>query len=858
MRNSKKWKALVSALAMALFINGGLAAVMPNTALAGSSSGHEATVPRAVLADTLKPYEVNPGDTVEVTIPVKASNYMIRKPIIEVDLSKTGGFTLASDVKHYNKDSEASKTITVYETSYIKFSVYIPLNAKKGTYNDIPIKFITTDSFNDYTEVILHQASKLTFKVKDEKKLASFSLVDSDVPEEVRENDKLELSFYFKNNGELAAKKASVSLEGYESLFRLDGSQPTLQLGDVNAKGIASANFKLIGAKNLPTNLAQLSLMLRFEHEDGSQGDPQRFVFSLQTIAKEEKKEEKKNETPLVKMKGVSYPKNKVNVGETFELVYTIQNTSKFAAKDLSFDVEGYFEAGFKPAKAYDKERIALLKAGEERTIRRTFVATNSITTGLKAITAKYSYFAANDKEAAKPFNEVFTNYIDAVGKAEEITNRPMIQVTDVNYPRDTVNFGETFKIIYTLKNTGKIDARNFVAEVTGYSEAGFKPSKAYDKKRVSLLKIGETVKIELELTAIETIASGIKPLALNFSYFSKDDTKLLNQITDSMNTYIDVKGKPEDKLQSDLNNSIPRLMIADYNTGDEKIMAGKIFNFSFNVLNSHSSVSADNIKATVSSGDGTFSIVEGSASFYISSLSAGETKNLTIPLKVKGDIATNGYDVNVKFEYEYLKKDTTNGNNVLTKQTTELTEALKLQVFSNDRPKLSNVRVGDGESPKFMEPTNLTFDFNNMGKSPLYNVTAEVKGDFKPLNDVLIIGNVNAGEGKSWSMEVTPMVENMGSGILTISYEDSNGNINSYDTEFNGEILAADSGVPDMPEIPNLPIQEEKKDIMPLWVFVLGNVVIFFAGILITKNMIIKNYKKKKRAEIEKEDEEL
>lgn len=730
MRRSKKWKVMMAALSMALLFHTGGASPFVETAKAAGGTVFEPTLPKAVLADTLKPYEVSPGETVEVIIPVKASNYLIRKPIIEVDLSKTGGFSLASDVVFYTKTSNNPSSITVYETSFVKFSVYIPLNAKKGTYNDIPIKFITTDSFNDYTEVTLNQVSKLTFKVKEQRKLAEFSLVDSTLPTDVKENEEIELSFDLQNRGELGAKNVTATLEGYESLFRLDGSQPVNQLGDLKTKQSTTTEFKLIGAKNLPTSLAQLALVVHYENEDGSVAEPQKFAFSIQTIAKEE--------------------------------------------------------------------------------------------------------------------------------KPEEVLTRPTIQVVDVSYPRGTVNYGESFSVVYTLKNTGKVAAKNFVAEVTGYSEAGFKPAKAYDKKRKNLIKAGDTVELKMDFKAIESIASGIKPLALNFSYYSKDDKKLTTQITDSMNTYIDVKGKEEDKAQSDLNNSVPRLMISKYDTGEEKIMAGKIFNFSFDVLNSHSSVAADNIKATVSSADGTFSIVEGSASFYIPSLKAGEIKNIMIPLKVKGDIATNGYDVNIKFEYEYLKKETANGSNMITKQVTELNEALKLQVFSNDRPKLSNVRVGDGEPPKYMESTNLTFDFNNMGKSPLYNVTAEVKGDFKSLNDVLIIGNVNAGEGKSWSMEVTPMVENTGSGTLTISYEDSNGNVTSYDTAFNSEIMSGAPEITDMPDVPNIPKPEEKKDIMPLWAFILGNVILFFVGMSLSKNLIIKKYKKKKRAEIEKEDEEL
>lgn len=716
---------MVAALAMAMSVMGTPGIVQVAEVKAGSISDLKALIPKAVLRDTLKPYKVNPGDTVEVIIPFRSSNYRIKDPVIGVDFSKTSGFSLVGDPTVYTKESANLKIISVTDKAFLKFSVYIPLNAKKGSYDTIPIKFITTDSFGEYTEVELEQVSKLTFIVNSQKKGAAFSFLGTEMPNEVKAEDDFYVGAKFSNKGELPAKNVKVVLGGYDSKFMLYDSQPVQEFKEVLPGKKIDVNYNLIAGKLLSDEFVPLTMTIKYEHEDGTEAEVQEFKISLPTVAK----------------------------------------------------------------------KVSLEK--------------------------------------------------------------PVIQVTNVDYPRHTVRAGEVFDIEYTFMNTGKEDVKEVLVDVSGYSEAGFKPEKAYAKFRIPTLKVGKEKKIKRTFTAVENITSGMKPITASFNYYSATDTASVNQISDTMNVYIDVRGK-EDEKNGDLNNSVPRLMISKYNTGEEKIMAGKIFNFNFDVLNTHTGASADNIKATVSSADGSFSIVEGSASFYISSLKAGETKNLNIPLKVKGDIATNGYDLSVKFEYEYLKKDTANNNTTLTKQTTELTEVLKLQVFSNDRPMLSNVRVGDGEPPKFMEASTLTFDFNNLGKSPLYNVTAKVSGDFKPLNDVLIIGNVNAGEGKTWTMEVTPNVEAMGKGVLTISYEDSNGNVKTYDTNFESEIMPADSGMPEMPEMPEMPMVKEKKDIMPLWAFIILQVVVFGGATLVTKNTILKRYKKKKRAEIEREDEEF
>lgn len=697
-----------------------------NSMIARASYEIQATVPKAALADVLKPYKVNPGDVVDVVIPVKASNFMIRKPIINVDLTRTQGFSLVSDAIVTDKAGNKIETIAVAETVYVRFSVKIPLNAKKGTFNDIPITFITTDSFNDYAEVTLDQVSKLTFVVGTQKNNANFTLIEAEYPDEIRDNEDVNLNLIFKNTGELVANNVSVSLSGFENILINKEGISSVNIGDVEGDSFGEAKFRFRAAKNLSTSLVQLVATVKYENMDGTQAEPQNFNIALQTIA----------ESSL----------------------------------------------------------------------------------------------------------------------AEEASNRPVIEVSGVTYPQYTVTAGKEFDISCTITNKSKAEAKKIVVDMTGYSELGFKPKKVYDKVRINSLKPNESYTITRSFIATETVATGIRPILVSYSYYSAKDQKLSTQISDSINIYIETKGK-EAELNNELNNSIPRLTVSKYDTGNEKIMAGKVFDFSFDVLNTHTSATADNIVVTISSPDNSFSIIEGSASILINSLKPGEIRHCTIPLRAKGDIPTNGYDLVISFDYEYLTKDVAN-NNALIKKPNKIEEKLKLQVYSNDRPMLSNISVGAGETPIYGEATAVTFDFNNMGKSPLYNVTAKVSGDFKPMNEILIIGNVEAGAGRSWSIDVTPEVENYGKGVLTISYEDSNGNVSSYDTDFESVVLEP-SNNNDVPDFPVTPVIEGPKEIIPMWLFVIGEIAIFIIGVQVVKKKAIAKYKKKKLEEVMKEDEE-
>jgi len=682
-------------------------------------------VPKAVLADVLKPYNVKPGDVVNVTIPVKASNYNIRKPVVNVDLSKTQNFSLASDVTMTDEKGNKVESIFVNNVAYVKFAVKIPLNAKKGRFNDIPITFITTDSYDNYQEVLLEQSSKLTFVVDSQKKNAKLSLFDSDYPRSVKDNDDVDVKLTFHNDGELDADNVTVSVSGYESTL-IPNDQPSANIGTIKGGEDGTVSFDFDAISNLVAGVTKLDVTVKYDNSDGTAADPQTFTLSMQTIAKKT--------------------------------------------------------------------------------------------------------------------------------EAEKLEIRPVLQVSNVNYPHYRVNVGDSFDVVYEFKNIGKVDAKNIVVDTTGYSEAGFKPASAYDKFRLASLKAGGVFRIRRSFTATETVTDGMKPITVNYSYYSVKDKTLATQITDTMSIYIDTKGKEE---SGEVDNSMPRLTVSKYSTGKDKIKAGKEFTFTFDVKNPHPSASADNIVVTISSADNSFAIVEGSASMFINSLKAGQSEKLSIPLKAKGDIATNGYDLTISFDYEYLTKDVANKNALIKKQN-KVEEKLKLQVYSDDRPMVANISVGAGDTPVLNESTSLSFDFNNMGKAILYNVTAKVKGDFKSTNEVLIIGNVNAGEGRSWSMDVTPQVDGMGKGVLTISYEDSNGNVSSYDTDFESMINATNpEDTPDTP-IDTMPIDEGPKDIIPLWAFVCGNIVLFIAGALVVKGIAVKKYKKKKLAEAMREDEEL
>jgi hypothetical protein len=140
------------------------------------------------------------------------------------------------------------------------------------------------------------------------------------------------------------------------------------------------------------------------------------------------------------------------------------------------------------------------------------------------------------------------------------------------------------------------------------------------------------------------------------------------------------------------------------------------------------------------------------------------------------------------------------------------------------------------------------------MGRSPLNNVIATIEGDFtKTDGNMYFIGNVAAGTSSYVEYEVMPNMEGLAKGVLKITFEDSNGDEVEFTKEFEAQVMPASVIDPGMVEggvgevfNPEGPLA--KKAILPIWLFVIIQLIIFAAFIPITRKIIIGVYKSKLR----------
>jgi hypothetical protein len=224
--------------------------------------------------------------------------------------------------------------------------------------------------------------------------------------------------------------------------------------------------------------------------------------------------------------------------------------------------------------------------------------------------------------------------------------------------------------------------------------------------------------------------------------------------------------------------------------------------------------------------------------------------------MKVKSDTATKAYPVGITIEYEYDGIKADQDGKIGDKEELKV----NLQVIENARPVVDYVNVYSWDGGVTVgSPATLAFEFYNMGKSMLNNVIATVEGDFtNSSGNMYFMGNVMAGDRSYAEFEVIPNIEGMAYGTVRITYEDSIGEEQVYTKEFEASVMGEQIWDPGMyddggMDVFNPSVPEPKKAILPTWMFIAIQVLIFIVFLLVSRKVIINIYKSKLR---KKEDQ--
>jgi hypothetical protein len=280
---------------------------------------------------------------------------------------------------------------------------------------------------------------------------------------------------------------------------------------------------------------------------------------------------------------------------------------------------------------------------------------------------------------------------------------------------------------------------------------------------------------------------------------------------------------------------NIPKVIVSNNSTSPGTVVAGEEFTLSVTFKNTAGNATPTNIKAQLSSADGTFSPVSGSTPLFMDSIAPGGTKTMSIRLKAKADVAPGSYSVTFSINYDVAG----------VKDPITDTEVLAIPVVQLPKIQLSQLQAYPAEV-YVGNDLNIMTSVNNTGKSKLYNVSvkfADAGGIFAEAEQ--FIGNVEPGASGSVDVYLSAQAEGDANIIMTVTYEDETGQVFEQTDSYSTYVMSRGSDVDPSPIDPS-PIEPETK-FSPLWLLIIPVVGGIVAALLIVRKK--KSEQKRKRA---------
>jgi hypothetical protein len=805
----KMKRVLVAIMCLTLLVTG---------IIGNGSITYAADNPSVVLSEDNVDLVVKPGDVTHVTLPIKAVGDYIGTQSIEVNVDKAP-FTVTKP--SLSRSNSPVTDIIPNTTTYLEFDVKVNETASIGKY---PIK--VTFSYNDYSDngLVIETATLNTYlQILEEKEPAQLTVSSVYLSNDTIGNT-ANLEFNVKNEGEIIARNTYLSINYQDSGIIEKYTAKKIKVGDLKPDDYKRITLPVAIPTSASEGKKNITIDFTYKTADGDE------IKESYPITVELKADDNSPNIYIDSMDDLG----ELKPGEDFTLSLVLANNGATSAYYASVDVDASSISKDGILKNYftDGIYISTIKKDGTKKIAIPLTISKYAAGGLRELKLNVTY---TDDPGVEHTVSCLV-YIDVAGEVSTVVPNVIISGV-VQNPANPVAGGR-LDLSFDIENKSQVDISDLKIELENLVGNTFIPLESEPYQYIEKLKAGEKKRITLPLSLSNNIPEGLNNLTVKYTY------------SGNQGETIDI---PVRNVQNDLgNNSKPKLIVSRYYADVEEIRAGGTFNFTFELKNTHSSVAAKNITVSITQADNIFTVTQGSNSFFINKIGPGETVENTLEMKAKSDASTKTYPLDITIEYEYdgIKSNPETGDIGETK-----TEKLNLQVVENSRPVINNINVYSFDGQVTLgNPATLAFEFYNMGKSPLNNVTVTVEGDFMQTNgNMYFIGNVAEGSSTYAEFEVIPNMEGTSKGILHVSFEDSNGDPVEITKEFEAPVMAAGNFDPGMGggdpgEVFN-PIEPQvKKEILPVWLFIVIQVVVFILFIPITRKIIISVYKSKLR----------
>lgn len=816
-----------------------LAAIMMMASMGSSviANAEETTRTYVEITDSdTKLWDLTAGKTTTVVVPVKATAIYIYNPTITVKASDADAPFTISKPKLYTSASPLGVfAIDLNSTTYMEFDITTKENAKIGKYNiDISLSFeapvFSSDGFSENQKITAPLS--IVARVLQEKAPAQLSISNLKYTEDSAAiGNTFDVTFDVTNYGEISSLNTYLKMDYATTGIVAGDATENIKIGDLLPGETKNVKLSMKVLANATEGLKELKAGFSFKDPEGKE------YTSSKTVHISVKKTSTQASDDAKLVVNNTAVNNEIAAGSEFYLVGEIKNVGKIKANNVEVGIINGtgVTSGIISMSDAATTPVSGIAAGKSVEFKLPLLVTETAAGGLSELSVQVTYTDSkgDSKTTVAPF------YVTIIKKDAE-KEESEVAITNVSQNPAEPMVGQKVTVTFDIENRGKKTITDVSVGGESLSSAGFEPYTSQALKEVGSIEAGAKKTVSLEFRPGANIPEGMNTLVIGCHY--KDGSG--NKQNTPTNVYIlDVVND---------GNSKPKLIISDYQKDSEELRAGSTFNFTYTIKNTHTSKAAKNIKVTITQAENVFSASQGTNTFYIDRIDAGETAERTIELKVKSDVTTAAYELEIKMEYEY------DGMSKLDQENGGVTESnkLKLQATENLRPSVQNISVGNyGEMPFVNTSSMLTFEFINMGKSALNNVRFSLEGDFLlETGTSYYHGTIAPGMPEYIEMAVMPTVAGTCGGTLIITFENSNGEEVVKREEFSNINVMEQMTMDDWnnggmdPGIPTFdPTQtNEKKDIMPVWLFIVIQVAVLAIFIPVVRIILIKAYKKK------------
>lgn len=426
------------------------------------------------------------------------------------------------------------------------------------------------------------------------------------------------------------------------------------------------------------------------------------------------------------------------------------------------------------------------------------------------------------------------------------------------NWVTPVANAGQQVSVVLPVVNMGRTRVKNAVVTPQISSDASKWPFEIETSNYTQTIDRlpgtddgGTDMERRRELTWIlktrKDAPSGYMPLVFDVTY-EKDDKSLE---TIQLTTYVKVVGTTG--KAADGTTSTPRVIVTGFSTDPEVVHAGETFTLTLHMQNTSKATAVKNmlfdIQAASESTDTTyvaaaFLPTAGSSTIFVDKIAAGATKDITIELEARSDLAQKPYVVNVKMDYE---DESVNSY--------ENTASVSIPVRQEARVDISSVEVMP-DSLEVGGEANVMFSIYNIGKTKLYNVSVKFVADSVSGGDTYL-GNIDPGATGNVDAYLTGAAATMDDGTvkIQITYEDESGEAATIEKEMT--LFVNEMYIPDDMGMMDDGMMVEEQGGFRIWYVLVPLALLLIAGAVF---VVIRRKKKKAHAEelLELEDTDL